>query len=366
LPDKRHAARRVFFMLKDIAKNLTQTKRNCYNRDNNGGIMKNPRITALAVLKILQEYSDRDHLLTNSQIRNLLLECYQLEITDRTLTHLIVALKQLGYDIERYQDNHKGYYLRERDFEDEEIVYLAQSVHSAHFVAQGYSQKLIDKLLRHLSKYQAEAFRQRVYHDNPRKRPNADFFKNIEDILEAIQGKLAICFIYLKYDLEKKLVPRREKPYTLYPLGIVFENNNLYLIGCVPGLDTFSHWRIDKMKDVEITQDTLPKTLQAFDPYDYALSKTYMYSGPDVQVELRFHKRMLDDMIDHFGTQMIVIEDPDDADYCRTTIQSSEQGFVYFALQYLKNCEVLAPASLRQMIQEVLIDGLNQYQKREG
>ena len=90
-------------------------------------------------------------------------------------------------------------------------------------------------------------------------------------------------------------------------------------------------------KDFNITidEDAVRKPLQnSFDPYDYAKSKFYMYGGKEERIILKCKYRILDDIIDRFGTDISL--QPFDQNHFLAIITSSRQGIIYFCLQYLQ------------------------------
>ena len=68
----------------------------------------------LCLLKILAEYSDKDHILGMKDIISLLGSEYGIETERRTVYRYINSLLYLGWDISVYDENGKGYYLRAR------------------------------------------------------------------------------------------------------------------------------------------------------------------------------------------------------------------------------------------------------------
>lgn len=206
----------------------------------------------IALLEILVTYSDEQHILTRPQIINLLADQYQIDIERRTLYNNIELLIQCGYDISKYEDNQKGYYLQTRQFEKSEVNLLCNLIHSSHIIPQNDSNALIDKLLKTQSRYETKRFKDSVYSHNLRKSGNRQFFLNIELINEAIEKQQAINFIYTHYSLNKHRVPRRDKPYVAAPYAVVYSDDNYYMICKHFNHDNFTHYRIDKMQDIKL------------------------------------------------------------------------------------------------------------------
>lgn len=85
--------------------------------------MRNDRVTVLWVIKILQEYSNEEHIIGMSELISLIFNEFGETLDRRTITSSIRSLMDYGYDISTYSENKKGYYLRERDFEVAEEKY---------------------------------------------------------------------------------------------------------------------------------------------------------------------------------------------------------------------------------------------------
>ena len=66
----------------------------------------------LYILNVLKKYSDEEHILSASKIKEKIEEVYGETIDSRTLRRNINLLKEkFGYDISTYNENKKGYYL---------------------------------------------------------------------------------------------------------------------------------------------------------------------------------------------------------------------------------------------------------------
>lgn len=314
----------------------------------------------IALLEILVTYSDEQHILTRPQIINLLADQYQIDIERRTLYNNIELLIQCGYDISKYEDNQKGYYLQTRQFEKSEVNLLCNLIHSSHIIPQNDSNALIDKLLKTQSRYETKRFKDSVYSHNLRKSGNRQFFLNIELINEAIEKQQAINFIYTHYSLNKHRVPRRDKPYVAAPYAVVYSDDNYYMICKHFNHDNFTHYRIDKMQDIKLDSNKTIQLKNELEPYEYAKTKIYMYGGENQIIHLRCDNKIIDDVIDKFGINTMI--NPDDDKHFIATVNSTEEGIIYWSLQYLKHVSIVAPESIKEQFKTILTNGLKQYQ----
>lgn len=316
------------------------------------------KLSLISIYQILKEYSDEDHILSRKELCDLLETIYLQTMDRKTFSSHIRTLIEFGIDISTFEDNGKGYYLIEREFEKSEIHLLCNAVFASHFIPEQDSSHLIDKLLTTQSKHVKKEFHDNVYVRNLNKTINKEFFLNIEILLEAMRNKKVVSYNYMKYDLHKQLVPRKSQKYIIHPYYIVYANENYYLICRNDVYEGLSHYRIDKIKNITILDAPIQKLQNSFDPYTYAKSKIYMYGGPEERVTLKCDNLILDDMIDRFGTGIRIQKS--DEQHFYAMLKSSTQGLVYFAMQYIKYCEVLEPKSLRDEIREILINALDQ------
>ncbi len=67
---------------------------------------------------------------------------------------------------------------------------------------------------------------------------------------------------------------------------------------------------MDKIRNIQ-KREALKEPLGPLcDPYEYAKTKVYMYGGEVLDFILLCHRRILDDIVDHFGREIqIVVQD---------------------------------------------------------
>lgn len=312
----------------------------------------NKKASLLCLYELLNHYSDEQHPLTRKEIDRLLDVNYQISIDRKTLHHHIELLNSFGCDIESATTAYDGYYMGQRLFEPSEIHLLCNAIYAAHFIPEKSSKDLINKLFSTQSRYIKKQFDDTVYMQNKRKTMNKQFFLNVEILNEAIQNNRAVSFQYMKYNLNKALVPRKDHLYHIHPYYIIYANENYYLICKSDQYDDLSHYRVDKIQNIQILDQSRKPLEKSFDPYSYAKSKIYMYGGEEERITLKCNYRILDDVIDRFGND-VHLQPFDDAHFL-AIVQSSKEGMTYFCLQYLKHCEVCAPNDLKKEIIHIL------------
>lgn len=321
--------------------------------------MEEKKTSILAVYKVLEEFSDENHPLTRTEIIDLIEKQYNITIDRRTLYRNIEMLINFGYDISDYNENKIGYYLKDRLFQHSEVLLLCNAVHASHFIPDKASKDLVNKLLSCQSRYKRNDYFKNVYLPNNKKKDNKQFLLNIEQISRAINEKKVIKFNYTHYDINKKLVNTREDAYYRSPYFLVVNGDRVYMVGKGKNHDSLSHFRVDRMKNIELVDEyylRLPKNLDA---YAYANNKIYMYSGDETGVTLRCDKKALDVIIDTFGKDVMLA---DEGETFTVYTKCGKEDIVKFCLQYVESVDLLEPLSLREEVRKVLLDASNRYQ----
>ena len=253
------------------------------------------------IYEILKKYSDNEHILSVTQISNLIKQEYQRSVEERTIKRNIrVLVEVLDIDISLFTENRKGYFLRTRDFEMSEIKMLIDLVTYSKFMENNFSKDIVDRLKQMLSKYEKEIVdnieNYELYSKNT-KTINIEVLRNIEVLAQSIKAKKKVEFDYYKYNLDKKL--EKQIKHRVSPYAILCENEFYYLIAHNERYDDYSFFRLDRIKNVKHTDIPIKKQKQSIK--DYVESSVYMYGGEREEVELKCHISVIDHIIDKFG-----------------------------------------------------------------
>ena len=309
--------------------------------------MMTDRANAICLLEILKEYSDEDNILAMRDIINKMNVIYDLKPDRRTIYSSVALLIEFGYDISVYDENGVGYYLRNRDFEQSEILLLANAVYSFPFISAKQSEELIQKLQKQLSIHKRKQYKSLALVSQEKKTNNRQVFLNIELLDEAIQDEKQVSFTYLQYGTDKELHPRRKEPYTVNPYGMVFMNEHYYLACNLSGKPSTSLYRIDRIKDIHILGTGWDKQPKGNSEVENAV---YAFSGKAEYIRMRCDKIILNDAVDQFGMSA-KIRELNDKEF-ELIVKVPPRGVKFWALQFLMFCEVIEPEWLRKEIIE--------------
>ena len=322
--------------------------------------MAEKKHSVLAVLEILENESDEEHILTCPQLLQKVEERTGMRLDRRTLYSNIQMLEEFGYSISKFEDNKKGYYLTERKFERSEILLLCNAVHASHFIPNTASRDLVDKLLSLRSRYEQQEFVRKVYLPNHQKTENQELFLNIEMISTAIAKNCMISFTYLTHDMQKNLVPRRMEPYIVEPRYIVYEEGRGYMIATSRNHPGFIHYRLDRMKDVQHLEEKCVRLSTDQDPYEYSKNKLFMFSGDNMTARLVCDASILSHMIDIFGKEVRII--PASGNRFELCISAPKTGILWLAQEYMDAMVIQEPESLREEFKEHMKQVLKRYE----
>ena len=314
----------------------------------------------MLILDILREYSDSEHRLLQQDIIDLLESNYGSSCERRAVKSNITSLQEMGYDIVA----DKGYYLRTREFTDAELRLMIDSIFSSGGVTDEEAHTLVKKLEKFSNKY----FKAHVsYIHSSSSGKNAENQKVMDSIAiidEAISKGKKISFCYLQYGTDSKLHYKRDIRYVVSPYQMISSKGKYYLIGNYDAYDDISHYRLDRITDVEILKDSRKpmksvKGLEkGLDIEHHLAEHVYMFSGKSEHFKVRVNENLMDTLIDDFGKDLRV-------KYGEGTdiivgLKSNADAFFYWAMQYGRHAEVLEPESMRKRLKEA---SYNMYKK---
>ena len=362
--------------------------------------VKQPKkLLIMNILDILKRYTDEDHRLSQKDIIDILEKEYDMEAERKSIRTNIANLIDFGFEIEHSEsirmvpakdkngkvkyDPKTGekemeenciwsdFYLV-RDFTDSQLRLMIDGLLFSRHIPYSQCKELVEKIEGLSSEY----FRSRVKYISTLpadKSDNQALFYNIDMIDEAIRAERKIRFKYLEYGTDKKMhVKKREdgseRIYLISPYQMAAREGKYYLICNYDKYDDISNYRVDRIKDIEITDEPwkpFEKLKWAnktrLNLSDYMKKHPYMYSGEDMRVSFRVVLPMISDVIDLFGTD-VRFSDKDETGVTVTTI-TNERAVEQFALNYAPDVMILRPESLRQKIVEKLKKAVEAYER---
>ena len=262
----------------------------------------NQRAKLLYLMKILLDRTDEQNPMTIAEIITAL-DTYGIQAERKSIYTDFELLRQFGLDIETQRSKTTGYYVAQRQFELPELKLLVDAVQSSRFITKKKSEELIKKLSSLTSGEQAKLLRRQVYVADRAKTLNETVYYSIDQIHYAINENKKITFKYFDYDINKKQIYRKQGGlYKVTPVMLCWNDDNYYLITYNGYYNNFTHYRVDRMSDVNtIDEDGDKLDKSKFNIAEYAKRVFGMFDGEVVRAKLSFKIHLVNVVLDHFG-----------------------------------------------------------------
>lgn len=323
--------------------------------------MKDKGYTKLKLLYIkdyLEKNSDEDHPVS-VEILSDMLEEKGISCERKSIYSDVKALKEYGVDIASVKKPVSGYAVLSREFEVPEIRLLIDAVQAADFITPKKTRELIDKIGSLCSFHQSKTLHKQVYIDNRVKCTNEEIYYNIDVLSRAIQQRKKVSFIYYKRKINdgEKVIFSDEREFTVSPYALIWSNDHYYLVSNNEKYDNLMHTRIDRMKKVQITEETARNFSEVseyknyFDVADYSSKSFNMYSGDTQRLVLSCDNSILEEIIDRFGTEGIRA-DKDESRFILSSQCVISEGLASWVMQFGNKAQVIEPKHLREDVKK--------------
>ena len=307
----------------------------------------------IALLDILQKYTDEEHSLNAAEIIEHL-SFKGFDCDRKTVYDDIETLKDLDYDILLNNIGHKGYFLASREFELPEVSLLTDAVSAADFISPSKSEKLIKKLKGLLSSGDADKLRKNVFLNNSIKCNNEEIYYSIDNIRNAILKNKKITLSYVRHNLNNgHFINSTSKEMKVSPYALAWMDDHYYLIANNEKYNDLMHLRVDRMRSVKINDEDFRHFSEVsdykdeFNVSDYVQKTFNMFSGKSIELTLKCNIKFLEQIIDRFGDE-IFIRSSDDDRFIFDTKAFESFGLISWLLSMGDNIEVVSPEHIRK------------------
>ena len=312
----------------------------------------------LALLQIFIRQTDEEHPLTVPQLVEQL-QAQGIEAERKSIYADIETINDLPgapFEIVQRRGPGGGYYLAQGPFELAELKLLVDAVYASRFITARKSRTLIDKLGQFTSRYRQEALDRKVLVSGRVKSTDEKILYTVDALHAAITAGEQVRFKYCEWNLEGRMVPRRDgREYQVSPWVLVWEGNCYYLIAYTEG--ELRHYRVDKIAQVCQLPETKREGKEAYEAFDvnaYMQQVFGMFNGPLKKVTLRCRNGFAGAIIDRFGAKQTLVPCEDREHFTVTVeVQVSPQFFGWVA-GLGAGVEITAPADVRAQMRETL------------
>lgn len=277
---------------------------------------KQGKNNALILYQVLMKYSDKEHPLSMSDIKDYMAEETAECGRDSIARYLNQLEEEMGIDIHRGKGQSARYYIDRRLLDKEELKLITDAVYASNFIEKGIADNMIRKLKTLRSIYDGEELDRSIQCVNVAKAENDRILENVRIIQEAIKKNKQIKFDYMKWNNHKQLVRKNiEGKYSINPWTLIWANDRYYLYG----YDTFEkdgvrkerHYRVDKLDNIEIMEtDRQGKELfMHFNADTYVAKRMGMYTDQERRIKVRIPESLVGTFIDQFGKWIDIKEE---------------------------------------------------------
>ena len=269
----------------------------------------NQKLKILYLMKAFEEKTDREHPISVAEIIKYM-DSYGISVERKAVYDDIETLRVFGMKIENRRGRPSGYFLADRKFELPELKILMDAVQSSRFLTQKQSRELLRKLESLTSVSEARKLQYQTYTVPGVKSPNNEVYQNIQGIYDAIAENHQIGFMYYEWDFSKNLKQKRGgERYRVSPWKLIWKNENYYLLGMDEKSEIVKHYRVDKIKhlNIEKAKRNGESIFQNFDMEKFSAGTFGMFGGKETPVRMEFENSLVGVVLDRFGQDVMLI-----------------------------------------------------------
>ena len=329
-------------------------------------MLPNKKSSILLVLKVLEEYTDEEHYLTQQEIADKIYQVYDIELERKSVGSSLSMLEELDYDIDKGPKG--GFALLSRTFDQTEASYLIDAIFSSRSIDGRQAKKIADQVSSCFSKYQRKDYSYIYKSSEINRTDNKQVLYNISVIHEAMKQGKRVGFQYLAYDAEGNQTVRRDSYEFIVSPYYLINNFGRYYLLCnyrekYRALQTF---RIDYMVNIQIKDDWPIKNMKDLEEglKDFSISKylndhIYMFGGDVIEAELELDGDWGILIVKDWFGENAKLSHKDGKAYIK--VKCNEMALYYWIMQYSDWVKVISPASLVEKTKEGLQKALERY-----
>lgn len=326
-------------------------------------VAEDKRIVILYVYDILKKYTDEKHSLTYSEIGEKLKQDYNVNPDPKTISRIISSLVNYGCDIIKRGNN--GCALLGRKIDNSELSFLIDAVFSSKSISFTHAKSLMENLLADSSIYDRKKYEYIFKANDIARTTNKATFFVIDTISRAIDEGKQISFTYNEISVNKKLKTRFDgKEFLINPYFLINNRGKYYLVCNYDKYNNLSNYKVECISNIKILETPIKPMeklddVENFDISEYINEHIYMFSGKTIPAMIKItNPKVVNDVVDWYG-ENINIKEKEDGIYIEFKV--NEQAFLYWALQYGMNIEIIKPVATRKKYITMLEEIMNKY-----
>ena len=164
------------------------------------------------------------------------------------------------------------------------------------------SKELVKRLTTFVAPGDAALLERHLYIDSRVKAVNESVYISVDRIQTAIAERRKIAFRYFDYSPAKERVHRHDRRiYFVSPYALLWNNDTYYLVGFHDYRQQVAKFRVDRIVQMEITDETAVKKPKGFDVSEFFTQEFSMLNGKTCCITLLCENALMNSIIDRFG-----------------------------------------------------------------
>jgi len=323
----------------------------------------NKKMSLLCILKVLEEFSDENHPLTQADIIKKIYNQYGLELERKSISVNIDSLKDFGLDIVKTE---KGCYLGERKLEPSEVSFLIDAVFSSKSINSKRSRELAEKLSQFLSVYDRKKYKYICKADEIIRTNNQQLFYTIDVLNEAIEKGKKVEFNYNRFYFNKDVNEEKsKKKYVINPYFLINNQGKYYLVCNYDYYNEIANYKVELISNIKILdKDVKPITNlkgceNGVDMAKYANENIYMFHNKTINATLKIDEEYSAEFVYEWFGKNARFYQKNNITFADVT--ANEQALIYWCLQYGETIELVKPVETRELIKQKISQINNRY-----
>ena len=323
------------------------------------------KIKLLKLYEMLRQHTDEDRPLSTNQLCAML-EAEGITCDRRTLSEDIDTLNANGFEVLHRRTRYaKLYYIVDRQFDLAEVKILIDAIQAASFITKQKTEALTAKVASLAGSHKAAALKGNLVTFNTRKHANEAIYYIVDTLENALQQKQRASFRYFDLNEHGERIFRKDgERYLVNPVGLVYHEDNYYLVTYHETHEATVNYRVDRMADVQIEIEPVAEQAIALSRElgTYTEQVFKMFNGPQATVELQFDRKLIDAVHDKFGERIEIIACK--RNLCKATVEVLVSPvFFGWCFQFGNNMKILSPGVVAAEMKEHASAVVRMYRK---
>ncbi len=327
----------------------------------------NQKLKLYRLAQIMLEKTDEEHYITMPEIMKELGR-YDITANRKSIYNDLRDLSSFGIEVDG-ESAGKGYHyhVTDRLFELPELKLLVDAIQSSKFITEKKTNILIKKLEKLASKYDAQKLQRQVFVSGRIKNMNESIYYTIDAIHAAISENRKIMFQYYQWNVKKEMALRHNgKWYQISPWGLLWDDENYYMIAFDSEARKIKHYRVDKMLNIKLLEEVREgkESFSKLDMAEYAKKSFGMYGGKEEKVKLLVHNDLVGVIVDRFGRDVMLI--PADAEHITVNVDVRvSRQFLAWIFSLGPQVQILGPEEVVEDMRAEARRLFSQYEKSD-